>query len=258
MPFTFAHPAIVMPLYKNRWFSFSALVCGSMSPDFEYFLRMQPYSAYSHTMAGLFFFNLPLVLAISFLFHVVVKHSMLASMPEWCRKGLMPIAMTAWFPTSWRSIVIFVYSALLGSLSHIAWDSFTHQRAYFVDRLPFLQKTLHLVGREVPMFKLFQHGSTLLGLGLIAICLIRLCLANRSLSLQPFYTPLQKWLYWSSVGSIGIIAASVHSLVQKGVLPYSDPVSSIVPLLSGCLLGLVLVSWCWDRWRSKNRAGLPL
>lgn len=258
MPFTFAHPAIVLPFYKNRWFSFTALVFGSMSPDFEYFLRMQPYSVYSHTIAGLFFFNLPLVIVISFLFHEVVKGPMLASMPELSRKGLLPLAMTAWRPTSWRSIVIFAYSALLGSLSHMVWDSFTHQGAYFVDRLPFLQETLHVMGREVPMFKLFQHGSTLLGLGAIALLLIRLCFVNRRLSFQRVCTSLQKWLYWISVGFFGMASACIHSLVKKGVLPFSDLLSSIVPLLSGCLLGLLVVSWLWDRWVSKNRAGLPL
>ncbi|MGG3882840.1 DUF4184 family protein [Brevibacillus panacihumi] len=258
MPFTFAHPAIVLPFYKNRWFSFSALVFGSMSPDFEYFLRMQPYSVYSHTIAGLFFFNLPLVFVISFLFHQVVKWPMLTCLPEWCRKGLLPIAMTAWRPTSWRSIVIFVYSALLGSLSHIVWDSFTHQGAYAVDRLAFLQETLYVAGREVPVFKFFQHGSTLLGLVVIAIHLIRLCFMNRSLSFQRVCTPLEKWFYWICVGVIGVVFAGIHSLVKKGVLPFSDLLSSIVPFLSGSLLGLLVVSWLWDRWVSKNRAGLPL
>jgi len=258
MPFTFAHPSIVLPLYKNRWFSFTALVCGSMSPDFEYFLRMQPYSVYSHTIAGLLFFNLPIVFVISFLFHEMVKWPMLACSPEWFRKGLLPLGMTAWRPTSWRSIVIFVYSALFGSLSHIVWDSFTHQGAYFVDRLAFLQETLHVAGREVPMFKLFQHGSTLLGLGAIALILIRLCFVNRRLSFQRVCTPLQKWLYWICVGIIGIASACIHSLVKKGVLPFADFLSSIVPFLSGSLLGLLIVSWFWDRWVSKNRAGLPL
>jgi hypothetical protein len=42
MPFTFAHPAIVLPLkhLPKRWYSLTGLIIGSMTPDFEYFIRM--------------------------------------------------------------------------------------------------------------------------------------------------------------------------------------------------------------------------
>ncbi|WP_434297574.1 DUF4184 family protein [Clostridium sporogenes] len=42
MPFTFSHPAIVLHLEKkwNKYFSFTALILGSMSPDFEYFIYL--------------------------------------------------------------------------------------------------------------------------------------------------------------------------------------------------------------------------
>ena len=41
MPFTFSHPAAVLPLrlLPRHWFSLTGLVIGSMVPDFEYFLR---------------------------------------------------------------------------------------------------------------------------------------------------------------------------------------------------------------------------
>ena len=48
MPFTPAHPAIVVPLvrWKPRVFVLSALIVGSMSPDFEYFV--QPTASADH------------------------------------------------------------------------------------------------------------------------------------------------------------------------------------------------------------------
>lgn len=84
MPFTFAHPAIVLPLRKCKWFSFSALVFGSMAPDFEYFFRMQPFSVYSHTMLGLWLVDLPIAVLLAFLYQYVVKKQMLAR----CQSGL--------------------------------------------------------------------------------------------------------------------------------------------------------------------------
>ncbi|NMD47764.1 MAG: DUF4184 family protein, partial [Propionibacterium sp.] len=39
MPFTFFHPAAVVPLLRVRVLVPAALVIGAMSPDFEYFPR---------------------------------------------------------------------------------------------------------------------------------------------------------------------------------------------------------------------------
>jgi len=43
MPFTFSHPAIVLPLatLRRQWISATGLIIGSITPDFEYFIRMK-------------------------------------------------------------------------------------------------------------------------------------------------------------------------------------------------------------------------
>ncbi|AIK36171.1 hypothetical protein BG07_3819 [Bacillus pseudomycoides] len=56
MPFTFAHPAAVIPFCKKqRYVSVTALVLGSMVPDFEYFLHFRPYGVIGHTFRVLLF-----------------------------------------------------------------------------------------------------------------------------------------------------------------------------------------------------------
>ncbi len=71
MPFTFSHPAIVLPfgLIGQRYFSMTALIIGSMTPDFEYFLRLRVRSDFSHTLFGVFWFDLPLGIVLCFVFH---------------------------------------------------------------------------------------------------------------------------------------------------------------------------------------------
>ncbi len=51
MPFTFSHPAIILPLkyLPQNWFSLTGLIIGSLTRDFEYFIRMKVRSNYSHT-----------------------------------------------------------------------------------------------------------------------------------------------------------------------------------------------------------------
>ncbi|SEP14833.1 DUF4184 family protein [Paenibacillus sp. OV219] len=56
MPFTFAHPAYALPLkfINPRYLSATGLVLGSMAPDFEYFLTLEPHQTIGHSFSGLF------------------------------------------------------------------------------------------------------------------------------------------------------------------------------------------------------------
>lgn len=70
MPFTFSHPGAVLPLnfLPKKYFSMTALVIGSMAPDFEYFFRMRAQSYYSHRWSGMFWFDLPWLLFLPLFF----------------------------------------------------------------------------------------------------------------------------------------------------------------------------------------------
>src|SRR5687768_12786443 len=83
MPFTFSHPALILPLANlpKRWASLTGLVIGSLAPDFEYFLRMKVYSVHSHTLPGVFYFNLPLAIILAFAFHLIVRTQLIENAP---------------------------------------------------------------------------------------------------------------------------------------------------------------------------------
>lgn len=59
MPFTFAHPAIVLSfgIKKTKYLDLTALVIGSMAPDFEYFI----------------YFNLPIVFIVAYIYQCILK-----------------------------------------------------------------------------------------------------------------------------------------------------------------------------------------
>ncbi|OHX65615.1 DUF4184 family protein [Flammeovirga pacifica] len=52
MPLTFAHPAFVLFLKKNKYLSITALIIGSVIPDFEHFLILDISKKYGHTIGG--------------------------------------------------------------------------------------------------------------------------------------------------------------------------------------------------------------
>lgn len=176
MPFTFSHPAIVLPLayLPRQWFSLTGLIIGSLTPDFEYFLRMNVKSNYSHTIEGLFWFDLPLGLLLAFLFHNIVRNSLFDNLPTFLKLRFSAFRKFDWnghFKKNWLVVII---SILIGAASHILWDSFTHDHGYFVQTIPTLQNSVDFLGGQIPIFKILQHSSTIIGGLVIAFAIYKL------------------------------------------------------------------------------------
>ena len=147
MPFTFSHPAIVLPLtfLPRQWFSLTGLVIGSLTPDFEYFLRMRIKSNYSHTIDGLFWFDLPLGLLLALIFHNIVRDSLFDNFPSILKSRFLAFRQFDWNDHFKRKWFVVAISILIGAASHIFWDSFTHDHGYFVQTIPALQNSLNLI-----------------------------------------------------------------------------------------------------------------
>ncbi|MDU4473291.1 MAG: DUF4184 family protein, partial [Clostridium perfringens] len=80
MPFTLAHPAAVVFL-KNKKFNLTALILGSMAPDFIYFLNFRPYGNLGHQILGFFILNLPLCILLAYIFHNFIKSPLISHLP---------------------------------------------------------------------------------------------------------------------------------------------------------------------------------
>ncbi|MGV3459545.1 MAG: DUF4184 family protein [Flavobacterium sp.] len=176
MPFTFSHPAIVLPLtfLPKGWFSITGLVIGSLTPDFEYFIRMRIQSDYSHTLGGLFWFDLPLGIVLAFIFHNVVRDILFDNLPVVLKSRLVQFTDFHWnvyFRQKWLVVII---SVLIGAASHIFWDSFTHDHGYFVETIPALQGSIEILDRQIPILKILQHTSTFLGAIVILFAIAKL------------------------------------------------------------------------------------
>src|SRR5262249_3536097 len=87
--------------------------------------------------------------------------------PERHQQRLVALAK----PFAWGGAVRFmliVASLLLGSISHLAWDAFTHERGLVVRNVPDFRAPLEEFGTHRPLYNLLQHGSSVLGLALLA------------------------------------------------------------------------------------------
>src|SRR5688572_15576273 len=168
MPFTPAHSAAVLPFINWKSFSATALIAGSMAPDFEYFFRMSVKGVYSHTIAGLFYFDVPVAIALAFLFHSTVKHQLLRNLPLAISARFVDTERINFSDALGKRFWAIALCSLLGAATHVFWDSFTHNDAYFARTLPFYKGTfLPLFGVKWPLFFVLQQLST--GIGLLVV-----------------------------------------------------------------------------------------
>ena len=176
MPFTFSHPAIILPLqdFSKNWFSLTGLVVGSLTPDFEYFIRMQIQSNYSHTLYGIFWFDLPLAILLSFAFHNFIRNTLFTNTPNFIKSRLFLFTMFNWNYYFKRNWIIVILSIIIGIASHLFWDSFTHQHGYFVEHISILNNNLFFLKNKIPIWKIAQHLSTLIGAIIIIIAFLKL------------------------------------------------------------------------------------
>ena len=231
MPFTPAHPAIILPLIRSRYFSATGLIAGSMSPDFEYFFKMSVNSVYSHTLAGLLYFDLPVTILISLLFHLVVKKNLIYNLPLFLQKKFQALLETDFIKYLKQHPWIFLMSVLLGAASHIFWDSFTHNNSFFVRTLPFYMGThIPFEGVRYPLWYALQHISTAIGLTVVLVYILLM----RPWQVRTYSR--QKFLYWFTLGTITLVITWIRFVIR----PLGTDIGNlIVSVISGLLLALV-------------------
>lgn len=163
MPFTLAHPAAIVPLYKvlKDRVSLTGLIVGSIVPDTEYAINTVTRSVISHTTRGIFLYDLPMGIIIAVCYHAFIKQVLTYQLPPYFRNRLIPYAEINWFDYLKNHILVFLLSLLIGIVLHIGWDSFTHDAGYLVRRNPVLTTTI--LG-TLKLNRLLWHISTIAGL----------------------------------------------------------------------------------------------
>lgn len=246
MPFTFSHPIFAAPLklVKPRYLSITGLILGSLSPDFEYFIMLEPFQSIGHTWQGLLLQAFPLCLLFALLFHKIVKGTAALHLPDWggINSKLYSMALNNnWNLRSLAKLFIFFASVSIGFLTHILVDAFTHKYGFFVIQIPFLEQ----IYGGVPVYKWLQRGLSLLGLAAEAVILLALFtkqpdkLNGQERQAVQAVTTKEKWVYWLLVITAMLIVTGMKLLLTSsaniiGIL--------VVAPISGFMLGVLAAS----------------
>jgi Domain of unknown function (DUF4184) len=175
MPYTLSHVAAVVPISRllARMRILSAVVIGSMVPDFGYLIPLPMARFETHSLLALLTFSLPLGLLTYWIFQRLMKTPLMSVLPDPVYMRWRPYAA----PAPWgspRQWLLAVCGVLGGAFVHLAWDAFTHEDARGVRMLvPELADPLFVVHNHmVTGATLLQGLSSLVGLAIVIAAIV--------------------------------------------------------------------------------------
>jgi hypothetical protein len=237
MPFTIAHAAAVLPLRKTG-LPLAAMMIGSMSPDFSYFTPVT-INFETHTLAGLFWFCLPVGFLVWLLFVRLLEAPSIALLPEAWRSRVTPSDR----PLTPANLLRVSIAILVGAATHLLWDSFTHSQTPVAQALPALQDvTVPILDRHLSVFRFLQYLSSAFGLVALAVWAWRLRPAPVRVARHDPGSRLSNKLRMGS--ALALIATSAVAALAY-VAPHLDASFGVrmFYLLIGGMTGWAL-AWC--------------
>jgi len=243
MPFTFAHPAAVLPFINDRkkLFSSSGLVIGSIIPDFESFVMVDTHKVYGHTWLGILWFDLPLAIIVSFIFHGIARDPLIRNLPNFIGNKFRHIIGFSWWRFFKKHFIVVIVSMLIGITSHLLLDAFTHLNLADPDAT---DSNIYVGGIRLYLF--LQYSISLLGLLLLVFYVIKMP-TERSPKLKhdkmrfkissyhkPKNNKMPYWIVFAVLASITIVI-SLYTI--------NDPVDIILfidIIILGILVSLII------------------
>ncbi|WP_194765396.1 DUF4184 family protein [Microbacterium sp. UFMG61] len=224
MPFTPSHAVIALPFVRTPLVP-AAIAIGAMTPDLPLFLRGIGIDySFTHT-----FTNVVWTSAVAFVLFLVWRVVLRPAVGE-----LAPEALARRLPTDWSQTgraaartaigvgvgnrfapLLLGVSLLLGVVSHILWDHFTHEGRWGVEALPALDE----MWGPLTGYKWLQHGSSVIGLSILGIwALLRLRRADAHDVVQVVPAGV-RIAWWISLPAV-LITAWIVGAVAYG--PFTD------------------------------------
>ncbi|WAZ21031.1 DUF4184 family protein [Streptomyces cinnabarinus] len=178
MPFTLSHAAAVLPAVRTDGTGRgrlvpAVLVAGSFGPDLTYYAASgvpgaMEFGDVTHSFAGVFTVDVVLSWALVGLW-LLVREPLVALLPT-SRQGPPAALLRCGAPRARvrPELLLWWYvSAVLGSLTHVVWDAFTHLDRWGMRLFPVL-------GEEIagsPLYWYLQYGGSAVAAAVIAVFL---------------------------------------------------------------------------------------
>jgi len=213
-----------------------------MVPDIVLFFPIVDY-AQTHCPLGTFTTCLPIGVAIFLLFDTVMRGPLLALLPSWFQTRIDPLAQlptTTYLKPHFIFYTGLVAAIVIGAFTHQVWDAFTHKGRWGTNLVPLLNTNVSIVGYDVPGYKLFQYGSTFIGMPLLTLA--TMFLLNRIPTLHRA-TAVSLNLKLVLLGLICLIPLLVGAFAMSS-LTNGYQILGVTIKRSGAIILMLLVAYC--------------
>lgn len=207
MPFTFAHPAAVLPLRRHLWLP--GLVVGSVVPDLAYYLPVPGGADHTHSVLGVIGADLLLGLALLALVRPALAPLLALCPAGWRDRVAPPRGRTRW--------LVALASLVVGAATHVLWDAFTHTDGVAVRHWALLRESV--VGPH-RVYNVIGYVSSLGGLLLLGVVVAR-WYRRRTRDHETPWPVLPRTTRALVLGGVAI------AVVVGAVIGFADPVSRI-------------------------------
>ncbi|MFJ3230388.1 DUF4184 family protein [Streptomyces sp. NPDC086787] len=194
MPFTLSHAAAVLPAVRGDGSGRgrlvpAVLVAGSFSPDMTYYAASvlpgaMEFGEVTHSFAGVFTVDVLITWALVGLW-LLAREPLVALLPR-ARQGRVAALLRCGTPRAQvrpSSVVWWYVSAVLGALTHVVWDAFTHLDRWGMRLFPALGQEL----AGMPLYWYLQYGGS--AAAAVAIAAFLAHAVRRAPSAEPVGVP---------------------------------------------------------------------
>lgn len=236
MPFTFAHPAIILPFAKNKKLPLSALVIGSMIPDFEFYFQLREVEQIGHNTIGIILFDIPAGFLMLFLYHHYIKRYLRTILPDAVLYKCNTLVYNFKFNQKNLFSLNNLLALLIGISSHLLLDLFTHHYSFLINYVPQLNQTIGFFNYSLPLFQVNQILLSIVGLLIVFFFYLKIpstASTNNEFSLNNILSFILltililaiRLVFFSSYNSfwsvvVAVVGASLYSLIINSMLHY--------------------------------------
>ena len=263
MPFTPSHAVVALPFIRTPLVP-AAIAVGAMTPDLPLFVRGLPlHYGITHDLAWL-----PVTVIVALVLLLVWRCVLRPAVGE-----LSPTWLAARLPEEWRAgardavretfaggargMLLLVASLVIGVVSHVVWDLFTHDARWGVEVLP----ALGLMWGPLLGFKWLQYGSGVLGLAIMGVwAILRLGRADASPRVARVLPEWARWAWWVSL-PVALVAAWIGGLAVFGPLDAEFTVAHLAyrVLPPACAVwGVATIALCIVVQAARGRPAAPV
>ncbi|MFK4791319.1 DUF4184 family protein [Microbacterium sp. ZW T5_56] len=216
MPFTVSHAVVALPFIRTPLVP-AAIAIGSMIPDLPMFLRPLGVIGLTYSRTHDYAW-LPLTVAVALLalllWRCVLRSATAELAPRWIAERLpkrWSVSPREAFRETWGSprgslwaALLLVLSFALGVVSHILWDSFTHE-----GRGGTVLAGLDSLWGPLPGYKWLQYGSGVVGMLILGVWAALWWRRQSVHAVQRRTSGVLRLLWWVSFPLVLVISAAL-------------------------------------------------